>query len=339
MTTMAVPIPGQAYGDKGWTLDDLLYAPTDLGLSAKLAELHAQRRARRAVQPFAPMSADIGNIAVIEDDGTLVNPLNTTDTTAIVQAFYQTHADDNDVVIVFIASTFPSDVEPEAGFAFYQAVRNDIEGIGMGIFDNAAGFGLSTANLKGFINMNDLPEYPADLDQDFLGGVASGVEILGQEVGHMVASFITSSAGDILGRGEAHWSFYFTTEASVLEGNTWTDNGDGTFTTTTVFDGYSELDEYLLGFRPSSQVTTPMFVISNPSGSPVNDSAFPASGVTVTGTRADVTMDELIETNGARVPDASAAPKVLRTALILLVPQDTSASDEDLAKIESFQQL
>ena len=37
--------------------------------------------------------------------------------------------------------------------------------------------------------------------------------------------------------------------SSSMEGNVWCDNGDGSFTSVSLIDGYSRLDQYLMGLR------------------------------------------------------------------------------------------
>ena len=103
--------------------------------------------------------------------------------------------------------------------------------------------------------MNDLGEF-AGAEGEIPGftGV-TGIEVLGQEVGHRWGSFVNTNVADVLGRGQAHWSFFLDTGAfngsligagaSVMEGNRWQANGDGSFTTgrpcltaTSLFDLY-----------------------------------------------------------------------------------------------------
>ncbi|MCH7959413.1 MAG: PASTA domain-containing protein [Candidatus Hydrogenedentes bacterium] len=293
------------------------------------------------------VSSDFGDIAVLEDDGTLIIDDPTlglvTDTAAIARRFYETHEDDFDSVIIFAGSNFPGGVDTEfaLAFAFYQPVRNSIlgtnagEGLGNGndLFDFGGFLGLgNTSRLAGMINMNDLPEYPIDFG-------TGGVQILGQELLHMVAAFVTlpTLGLDILGRSDQHWSFFMHTEGSVMEGNDWVDNGDGTFTTQTPDKTFSQLDEYLFGFRAAVDVD-PTFLIENPDPSREDDSR-PVSGVTVNGTRVNFSVQDIITDNGIRIPDVSVSPKVFRTAFILVVPDGelsggTTASD--VAKMDGF---
>ena len=91
-------IQGQGYGDKGWTTADLIYGGPDSELEAKVRQMQ-QRRRDLGLGPPSGVNVDIGDIAVVEDDGTLIvvgtqESGGQTDTTAIVQSFYRTHSDD-----------------------------------------------------------------------------------------------------------------------------------------------------------------------------------------------------------------------------------------------------
>ena len=56
----------------------------------------------------------------------------------------------------------------------------------------------------------------------------------------------------MLGYQSAHWDFKFNSDASLMEGNRIQDNGAGAsprFLTTGAVEGYSALDQYLMGLR------------------------------------------------------------------------------------------
>jgi hypothetical protein len=316
------------YENKNWTLNDLLYQPLD-----------SRPVVRNPVHPgLRGGTEDIGEIAVLEDDGTLVIG-GVTDIINIANAFLATHPDDYDALITFVASTFAGDIEPEAGFAFYQGLAGFTAGINS--FQGNPNEGGGVTRLAGLINMNDLPEYPADFDADFFGGVASGVEILGQEFEHMFGSFVQSDTGDILGRSNAHWSFFLnhpggSGNASPMEGNLWQDNGGGSFTTIESFNGLSPLDDYLMGLRPPASVGN-FYLITFAGGQPFSDSSFPAVGVNVTGgTRVNMTVQNIINQHGDRLPSTNDSMKVFKVAFLLVIPNGTMASAGDISKIDSF---
>jgi hypothetical protein len=311
-------------------------------------------------------NVNVGEVAVLEDRGDLVVKVLfvgrgkprvgfVTDTTAIAQQFYATHSDFYDTIVIFVASTFgkPNEVEPESGFAFARLVKNTVQGIGLPLFDDTAALGLTTSKLRTIVNMNDLGEYVGPT-ADLVGAPhhLTGTEVLGQEVGHRWAAFVNTAVADILGRGDAHWSFFFDTDddaaalpgASVMEGNGWINNGDGTFTTSRPLDSYSQLDEYLMGLRLATEIDDPMFrVKTSPAKgkkSPTpKESDLPAEDVTVTGSPIVVTVQDVINANGSRIPATD--PATANLAFILVVPDDGSAStvtasDADVAEVNDF---
>ena len=329
-------VAGRKYLYKPTSLDDLLSGREDV-----LAPLRERAKSGVLAVTHKPVlraggTMDIGEIAVLEDDGTMVDPGTlVTDIIAIANAFLATHPDEYDELLTFVASNFPGDVEPEAGFAFYLGLAGFTAGINNGGGNPNESGGIT--RLNGLVNMNDLNEYPADFTTDFFGGgVASGVEILGQEFEHAYGAFVQSDTGDILGRGNAHWSFFLhhvgVGNASPMEGNRWVDNGDGTFTTVESFTGFGELDEYLMGLRAPANVS-PFFLITPPA---FDDGTFPSPGTTVSGARVDMTVQNIINLNGARLPNTTSSMKSFKVAFILVIPQGTTALPGDITKLDGF---
>jgi hypothetical protein len=333
------PVSNDRPAARPWTPSDVLS-----GREAELGAVRTRGRSGELGVNRVPAlrgggTMDIGDIAVLEDDGTLVGADNTTDIINITNAFLATHPDDWDQLVVFTASNFPGgDVSIEAGFAFH---------LGLSAFESGTNNFAGNPNesggitrLRSLLNMNDLNEYPGSAETDFLGGVASGVEIIGQEMEHAWGSFVTAQGADILGRGDAHWSFFLhhpggPGSASPMEGNLWTDNGGGSFTTTESFSGFSQLDHYLMGLRTAAQVD-PFYVIDF-ANDPFSDSSFPSPGTNVSGgTRIDLTVADIIANHGVRLPDPTTAPSVFRMAFVLVIPQGTTALQSDLDKLNAF---
>ena len=195
------------------------------------------------------------------------------DTEQVARKFYASHPDNFDDLFVFAASSFTENLAGVGTVAFNEPVSNDISGIGSPIFDSSSSFG-SAGRMQSFINMNSLSVYPEDPNQDF-NGASSTLDILGEEAGHRWSAFVRfDDAGmcstELLGRAEAHWSFFLDSDASDLEGNSWVDNMDGSFTTDEASERFSPLDQYLMGVRPDSQVD-PFFFVDDPSTSGVFD--------------------------------------------------------------------
>lgn len=141
-----------------------------------------------------------------------------------------------------------------------------------------------------------------------------------------------------------HWSF-FNDVAGPAGGNAWTDNGDGTFT---VVPGapsttkYSNLDLYILGLAESTEVQP--FGVLEPTDVPATPTdpfwggAYAAHSfpwfdtqnppLTVTATRRELTIDDVIAANGTRDPAANV--KTSWTLGIVLIVE-AGASDADIA--------
>ena len=295
---------------------------------------------------------DEGCIAVLIDDGDqIIDPAdNSIAFTTAAQRFYETHGDDYDFLMFFPQFDHPNG-------SFHRGIANDITGIGRGIFDNRTSYGVAASGrMQSLTNYVNFTTYPANPEDRLVGNNDSTLSLLAQEVGHRWGAFVTHDPGDnsLLGRGGAHWSYYFHAPstgprngASSLEGNSWTDNGDGTFTTGAQTDGYSELDQYLMGLRADTAVTSPMFFIQGPSGgfgktkSGTPFRAFEGPD-TVSGTRVDVSIADIIATNGARNPSAAAAPKIFNQAFILLAPGGTLDTDvvllDNIAKLDGIRE-
>ena len=143
----------------------------------------------------------------------------------------------------------------------------------------------------------------------------------------------------MLGYQGAHWYFGFNSEASLLEGNRLRDDGPSAsprFLTTGVTEGYSPLDQYLMGFRAATEVE-PEHQIFYVDGAPASFAfRHPQKNVPFNGSRRDVHMDELLGVLGRRTPDHTVAQRRFRFAFVLVVRQGTEPSAEDLAKLEGF---
>jgi hypothetical protein len=158
-----------------------------------------------------------------------------------------------------------------APFAFEFTVANEVRGIGVPVFDSSRDFG-SRGRLRSVVDMDRLSSYPQDPAQPFLGE-NNALSVLGQECGHRWLAYLefrdgAASSTALLGRDEAHWSFFFDSDASHMEGNDIEDRGNGQFRTVGAVSRYSALDQYAMGLRAASEVP-PMFLVTqvNSSGS------------------------------------------------------------------------
>jgi hypothetical protein len=256
------------------------------------------------------------------------------DTVEVTRKFYQSHPDNYDQLLIWTDVAILDDA-----FAYEVTVANEVRGIGLTQFDASRDFG-SAGRLRSFTVMDWIGKYPEDPLQTFLGE-NNTVSVLGQEVGHRWLAFLefrnhTGARSEaLLGRDQAHWSFFFDSDASVMEGNDIEDLGGGSFRTTAAVQRYSHLDQYAMGLVSASQVPT-FFYVDNPmnvAGGRQADSA-PRVGVTFNGTRRDVLIEDVIATNGPRIPSSSDSSRVHRQAFLLVVGRGRSADSAQVAKID-----
>ena len=294
-----------------------------------------------------PNSADIGEIAVLEDDGNFLYTHNTSnpkvDLMAVSRAFYRTHGDDYDFLAVFLASGLTDWLGSPTAFAASFVVRNPTGGLGLPIFDEGASFG-SPARLQDILSMNGLHKYKDDPDAYIPEVGLSGVRVFGHEAGHRWLSYAgMDSLGNvtaaILGRDYAHWGFFFDSDASVMEGCDWAVEPGDSFTTVGVSTAYGRLDQYLMGLRSAFEIDSLLKIDApygmNPPGNYVPTS-IPEVGIGGHGTATWWKMSNLIAANGPRTPDALSAPHAFRTAVILVIPRGTTPTAADLNQLEAI---
>ncbi|MEM8998178.1 MAG: hypothetical protein AAGF23_25570, partial [Acidobacteriota bacterium] len=200
---------------------------------------------------------DIDHVSVLEISGSydreVGGQVNLEARRAVAEAFYGHHQDNFDFLVVFTGFEF----DTGNAVAFHIGVQNQIQGLGLPIYDQTAEWG-SGGRLQGWIDMAALSRYePNPLDPDF----DRTLSILAHELMHQwCCRFDVERPGgpgpvdDLLGLDDVHWSYLFDSDASVMFGNDWLDLGDGTFQSVDVFTFYGPLDLYSAGFLPAEQV-------------------------------------------------------------------------------------
>jgi hypothetical protein len=142
----------------------------------------------------------------------------------------------------------------------------------------------------------------------------------------------------LLGRQDSHWSFFLDTDASFLEGNDIEPEASNRFRTVETVSRYSRLDLYLMGLAPASEVP-PFFVVTGASaslfGEELDNESTPRVGVTITGTRSDLTIDDVVRAMGPREPPFDAAPSTFRHAWVLLTRGGEPATSTDIAQLQN----
>jgi hypothetical protein len=283
----------------------------------------------------ADLSAATGSAAPSTALGERFSQDTDIDLVAVARKFYQTHPDSYDQLVMW------TDTRVVSGntFAFETTVKNEIRGIGTNTFDSARDFG-SAGRLRSLVLMDALTKYPSSPTQRFLGE-DSTISLLGQESGHRWLAFLRfrdadgARSDELLGRDQAHWSFFFDSDASFMEGNDIEDLGGGAFRTVATVTRYSLLDQYAMGLVGPSQVP-PFFYVEAPTNIvPEHEREdSPDTGVTFNGTRREVRIEDVIETMGRREPSSGSSPRTHRQAFVYVVSNGRTLDQAQVEKLD-----
>ncbi|HTO90789.1 MAG TPA: hypothetical protein VMJ70_06615 [Candidatus Sulfotelmatobacter sp.] len=294
-----------------------------------------------------PNSTDVGNIAVLEDDGRFFfsdkNGNAIADQAAIAQAFYRTHGDDYDCLAVFLSTGLSTYLGSPTAIAAADVLRSRTSGLGLDLYDLGAGFG-SPSRLEWMLAMNGLGKYPDDPDADISGDSFSTLDVISHEFGHRWLAYVrVDSAGTastaLLGRAYQHWSMFFDSDASFMEGCDWSSPAPDSFAIDDVSSRYGKLDLYLMGLRSAAD-TDSFFTLHDatnfdPPGTYV-PYTWPPLGLTCHARQHWWHVSDVAAANGPRVPDASTAPHSFRIGFILVTARGNAATAADLAKLETL---
>jgi uncharacterized protein (TIGR03437 family) len=262
------------------------------------------------------------------------------DVVSAAQKFYEKHGDNYDYLVFYNNVGIAADV---GAIAYELTVRSLRLGTGQLPIEFGQEFG-SSRRLQGVMNMGPLNQYPRDPDAVVPSRFLSRdtpLTILGHETGHLFLAFVSlfdpvTGAPSMIGRDGAHWAFTFNSEASLLEGNRIEDLGDGAsprFRTVATVEGYSPLDQYLMGFRPPWEVP-PTFAVTQATVGPPERQ--PQTGVTFNGTRNEVTVDALAALYGPRRPDHTAAQRRFRMAFVLITSAGVDPQPAELEQLDNY---
>lgn len=276
--------------------------------------------------------------------------LREVDLVLAAQKFYETHDDAYDYLVIYNNMGLPA----STGAVAFEITLRNVNRSGYGDFPVDAGglFG-SESRLQAMMNMGPLSQYPSDpnavvparsLARD------TPLTVLGHEAGHLFLAFASvrdpadPEARPMLGRQSAHWNFSFNSEASLLEGNRICDRertpetcpaapSGGRFVTTATVEGFSPLDQYLMGFRPPWEVPD-TFLVEN--STVLNPSRMPQAGVGFNGQRRDIRIEEIVQAEGRRTPDDTVAQRRFRFAFILIHPAGVKPPAEAIDKLDRY---
>jgi Repeat of unknown function (DUF5648) len=317
------------------------------GIERTVAELHSfytrQGPGLRAADAGLGRSFDVGEIAVVEDDGAgeLIYRTfwgdDTVDIPAVCRRFYQTHRDDFDFLTVFTAFPIVDPISQTPFSAYSLLVNNDIPGLHLPDIDYSADFG-SAGNLEAVLNMNCFadPRYGRGPYERLPGNNDSTMSLLAHETGHRWGARVqvdddpgprVHRSDLLLGRSFSHWSFYLDAPTrmgcSSLEGNRWQFDGAGSFDSVGATDGYSALDQYLMGIRAAAEVP-PFFVVDGPRIFGADEP--PLLGVQTPGLPHWFTIQDVTAVEGRRFAGSRSAAGSWRQAFVLVVPHGYPSS-------------
>ncbi len=311
--------------------------------------LHREWAASAATVLPTTSSFDTLGIAVLEDDGTLLRPAGAQvrlDIVAATRAFYETHDDDYDFLCFYVASGVPIAVIPgSSAFAYEINVVQDVQGIGLDLWNLSKDFG-SGGRLRSVLHLNGLAAYPADPLQNVVV-TNNTLDILAHEAGHRWLAYVENdSAGtttnSFQGAGRAHWNFYFDSDAGMLGGNDWVDNGDGTWTSAAATTRYGPLELYLMGYLPADSLGPQTVLYDAASCSPpgtYTKQHHPLDGITCAVRPEAFAIGDIVVAEGPRLPDAAASPKTHRFAFALVLANGTVPSAADLDKLGTIRSM
>ena len=281
-----------------------------------------------------PYSGGAG-AGIFENYFNITNPI--VNDVSMMQRFYQSFPDDFSE-----AAFFTNFAQTMGGFANHQLIINSVQGIGLPIFDNSAIFG-SNSILVGRSNMNQLAVWPSNPESRFFFDGNNFLTIMAQESGHRWGAFLNflNTNGDvsnlILGRSDAHWSYYMDVDHSSMEGGNWENVSGNMFTTPTRVDYFGDIDEYTMGLRTPEEVKETFYVSSRDNNLPQNRAqGTPILGANATGVAVTVTIDDIIGAEGPRIPAEPDEEKDLRQVFILIVKNGTTPTQNELDKIANF---
>jgi hypothetical protein len=229
-------------------------------------------------------------------------------------------------------------------FAFESTIENSITGTGLDIAHDSNVFG-SAGRLASLVVMDNLAKYSEDPLRR-VNGENTTLALVAHETGHRWGATLrfrdaTGAVSDaFLGRQLAHWSFFFDSDASVLEGNDIEDQGGGAFRTVGAVQRYCALDLYAMGLLDPSEMPPVVLVdnpvVTSPSGGSFSPASPPQTGVSFDGTARVITIDQVLSALGPRNPPASEATRLHRQAWVYVVSAGRSADPAALAKLETI---
>jgi len=263
------------------------------------------------------------------------------DIVTVAQRFYESQSDAYDYLVIY--NTLG--IAPVLGAVAQETtVRNDRTGYGDALVADGPLYG-SNRRLQSVLNMGYTAQYPLDPNATVPARGTAGdtsLSVIGHEAGHLFLAFVSvpdpfdAKAKPMLGRSNVHWSFFYNSEASLLEGNKITDFSPSSpqFATTGVTQQYSPLDQYLMGFRTPDEVLDSFYVFDPSIGG--GNSRAPQFGLSFDGTKRLARVKDVIAVAGRRTPDSTVAQRHYRFAFVLVYAKGAPPTAEQIAQIDKY---
>lgn len=247
---------------------------------------------------------------------------------AVMRELFQHQPDIYDFVVVF--TNFAVDTGDSPAFAI--PLENTVSGIGIEPFDIRSDF--FTTRLQSSIDMGEVSRWeltPINSAYDNTLGILMH-EIMHRWGVHVRYMDTNNQLSDkLLGQSNSHWSYFANSHASLMYGALWEESSVGTFNAVDRQAGLSPLDLYLAGFLAPEQVPD-FFLITDASAGNADDLP-PSIGTTITGTRQNISIDQIIAAEGVRVPSHVDSQKDFNIKFVLLKGVDQPMPDNAIGQL------
>jgi len=177
----------------------------------------------------------------------------------------------------------------------------------------------------------------ADVPRDVAGDasdVPAGPQPLARDA--LLGRGNTNASGMVVNR--SHWSYFFNSGGSPMEGNEWTEFSPGMFRTERPSFRFAPLDLYVMGLIPHTQVPT-TFLIAEPQNLPrgatrESPPEYYNRQVTIRGRRVDVSIEDIQRANGVRNPAYSPSANHDLDVMWVLLAEADQVDDQLAAEFD-----